>query len=91
MTSFLRSATQLELSLVRNGSTSYLKMLLLFIAASPHIGVRCHVLQPIENRAIENTVGSCPPFSRGTFNIDAYQLYPENGDWDAELCQVYFG
>ncbi|KAK3312301.1 hypothetical protein B0H66DRAFT_538595 [Apodospora peruviana] len=33
----------------------------------------------------------CPPFKKGTFNINAYQLYPENMDWDANLCQVYIG
>lgn len=33
----------------------------------------------------------CPPFTKGTFNIEAYQLYPENMDWDAKLCQVYIG
>ena len=35
--------------------------------------------------------GDCPPFTKGTFNIEAYQLYPENMDWDAKLCQVYIG
>ncbi|KAK3688832.1 hypothetical protein B0T22DRAFT_162482 [Podospora appendiculata] len=35
--------------------------------------------------------GRCPPFNRGTFAIDAYQLYPENMDWDSKLCQVYIG
>ncbi|KAK1758940.1 hypothetical protein QBC47DRAFT_409747 [Echria macrotheca] len=34
---------------------------------------------------------SCPPFTKGTFDIDAYQLYPENMDWDGKLCQVYIG
>ena len=33
----------------------------------------------------------CPPFDKGNFNINAYQLYPENMDWDAKLCQVYIG
>jgi len=33
----------------------------------------------------------CPPFDKSTFNITAYQLYPENMDWDAKLCQVYVG
>ncbi|KAK4183066.1 hypothetical protein QBC35DRAFT_518459 [Podospora australis] len=33
----------------------------------------------------------CPEFTRGTFSINAYQLYPENMDWDAKLCQVYIG
>jgi hypothetical protein len=44
--------------------------------------------------ALSATGGSqsgCPPFERGNFNIDAYQLYPENMDWDAKLCQVYIG
>jgi len=33
----------------------------------------------------------CPPFEKGNFNINAYQLYPENMDWDAKLCHVYIG
>jgi hypothetical protein len=33
----------------------------------------------------------CPPFTKATFDIDAYQLYPENMDWDGKLCQVYIG
>jgi hypothetical protein len=33
----------------------------------------------------------CPPFNKSTFNINAFQLYPENADWDGYLCQVYFG
>ena len=37
------------------------------------------------------THSDCPPFDRGNFSIDAYQLYPENMDWDARLCQVYVG
>ncbi len=33
----------------------------------------------------------CPSLNRGTFVIDQYQLYPENADWDAQACVVYFG
>lgn len=33
----------------------------------------------------------CPPLHRGTFNINQYQLYPENADWDGAACVVYFG
>ncbi len=33
----------------------------------------------------------CPPLHRGTFNLDQYQLYPENADWDEAACVVYFG
>ncbi|EFX02913.1 trichothecene biosynthesis enzyme [Grosmannia clavigera kw1407] len=33
----------------------------------------------------------CPPLKRGSFNIDQYQLYPENADWDEDSCLVYFG
>lgn len=33
----------------------------------------------------------CPPLDRGSFNIDQYQLYPENADWDEDSCLVYFG
>ncbi len=28
-------------------------------------------------------------FSNGTFNIDQFQLYPENAVWDAKNCLVY--
>jgi hypothetical protein len=35
--------------------------------------------------------GKCPPFHRGSFNINQYQLYPENADWDANRCLVLFG
>ncbi|KAK0621889.1 hypothetical protein B0T17DRAFT_618275 [Bombardia bombarda] len=34
---------------------------------------------------------SCPTFDNRTFAINAYQLYPENMDWDGKLCQVYIG
>ncbi len=37
------------------------------------------------------THSDCPPFDRGSFSIDAYQLYPENMYWDARFCQVYVG
>ncbi|KAK3948411.1 hypothetical protein QBC32DRAFT_197443, partial [Pseudoneurospora amorphoporcata] len=33
----------------------------------------------------------CPPFNKGNFTIDYFQLYPENADWDAHSCQVIFG
>ncbi|KAK3390691.1 hypothetical protein B0H63DRAFT_539112 [Podospora didyma] len=33
----------------------------------------------------------CPPFKKGNFSINAFQLYPENMDWDGNLCQVYIG
>ena len=32
----------------------------------------------------------CPPFS-GNFSISAYQLYPENGDFDFNACVLYTG
>ena len=32
----------------------------------------------------------CPPFS-GNFSIHAYQLYPENGDFDFNACVLYIG
>ncbi|KAK3368387.1 hypothetical protein B0H63DRAFT_565085 [Podospora didyma] len=31
----------------------------------------------------------CPPFHGGNVVINAYQLYPENMDWDPKLCQAY--
>ncbi|KAK3382598.1 hypothetical protein B0T24DRAFT_645276 [Lasiosphaeria ovina] len=33
----------------------------------------------------------CPPLKKGSFVIDRYQLYPENADWDAASCLVWFG
>ncbi len=33
----------------------------------------------------------CPPLNRGSYNIQQYQLYPENADWDEDSCLVYFG
>lgn len=33
---------------------------------------------------------NCPPFS-GNFTISAYQLYPENGDFDFNHCVLYIG
>ncbi|KAJ4386906.1 hypothetical protein N0V85_007929 [Neurospora sp. IMI 360204] len=30
----------------------------------------------------------CPPFNKGNFTIDYFQLYPENADWDAHSYQV---
>ncbi|KAK3321782.1 hypothetical protein B0H66DRAFT_552657 [Apodospora peruviana] len=33
----------------------------------------------------------CPPFKKGTFVIDSYQLYPENADWDPDSCQLLIG
>lgn len=34
---------------------------------------------------------SCPPYTKGTLVVEAYQLYPENADWDAKRCVVYYG
>ncbi|KAM7186858.1 hypothetical protein V8F20_011212 [Naviculisporaceae sp. PSN 640] len=31
----------------------------------------------------------CPPLRPGKITIDAFQLYPENMDWDPILCQAY--
>ncbi|GAB1316067.1 Trichothecene biosynthesis protein [Madurella fahalii] len=31
----------------------------------------------------------CPPLPPGRITIQAYQLYPENLSWDANLCQAY--
>ena len=32
----------------------------------------------------------CPPFS-GNFTVKAYQLYPENADFDFNACVLYIG
>lgn len=33
----------------------------------------------------------CPPFKKGSFDINLFQLYPENADWDLKRCVLYFG
>ncbi|KAK4163957.1 hypothetical protein QBC43DRAFT_237893 [Cladorrhinum sp. PSN259] len=33
----------------------------------------------------------CPPFPKGSFTIDQYQLYPENMDFDASRCHLLIG
>ena len=38
-----------------------------------------------------NPGGQCPPLHRGTFTVKQFQLYPENADWDAKRCVVYYG
>lgn len=35
------------------------------------------------------TAGGCAPFTNGTFQIDEYQLYPENADFDTKRCRLY--
>jgi hypothetical protein len=50
-----------------------------------------YVTTSVEDRGRGGHHKKCPPFNRGTFNINAFQLYPENADWDGNLCQVYFG
>lgn len=41
--------------------------------------------------AAPNPSKACPPFTKGSFTIQQYQLYPENADWDVDNCIVYFG
>jgi hypothetical protein len=46
----------------------------------------------INGRAVSRRgTSKCPEFTKGTFSVNQYQLYPENGDWDAKNCLVYFG
>ncbi|KZL87142.1 tri14-like protein [Colletotrichum incanum] len=47
------------------------------------------MLSPVEGTS--RATRQCPPFKKGSFTIQQYQLYPENADWDAENCIVYFG
>ncbi|KAF2005806.1 hypothetical protein P154DRAFT_615759 [Amniculicola lignicola CBS 123094] len=42
------------------------------------------------NPYIESRGRKCPPFS-GNFTVSAYQLYPENGDFDFNNCVLYTG
>ncbi|KAJ5010858.1 Core trichothecene cluster (CTC) protein 14 [Colletotrichum sp. SAR 10_99] len=42
-------------------------------------------------KAAPNPPKACPPFTKGSFTIQQYQLYPENADWDVNNCIVYFG
>ena len=44
----------------------------------------------VHSLAIERR-SDCAPFTKGTFNVSQYQLYPENADWDTKRCVVYFG
>ncbi|KAK1759934.1 hypothetical protein QBC47DRAFT_373335 [Echria macrotheca] len=44
----------------------------------------------LPHRSLAHPPKDCPPFS-GTFNIDYFQLYPENADWDTNSCTVWFG
>jgi hypothetical protein len=37
-----------------------------------------------------NQQSKCAPFS-GDFTIKAYQLYPENADFDFNSCKLYIG
>ncbi|KAF9876963.1 hypothetical protein CkaCkLH20_05809 [Colletotrichum karsti] len=41
--------------------------------------------------AVPKLPKTCPPFTKGSFTIQQYQLYPENADWDVDNCIVYFG
>ena len=43
------------------------------------------------NLAPRGPAKKCPPFSGGDFNIDYFQLYPENADWDGDRCVVWIG
>lgn len=45
---------------------------------------------PLPDRSLAHLPKKCPPFS-GTFNIDYFQLYPENADWNPNSCTVWFG
>ncbi|KAM0123563.1 hypothetical protein ACHAO1_011265 [Botrytis cinerea] len=36
----------------------------------------------------QSVSGSCPPF-KGSFTIEQFQLYPENGDFDLNTCLLY--
>jgi hypothetical protein len=46
----------------------------------------------VHGRALgRRAMSKCPEFTKSTFTVQQYQLYPENGDWDAKNCLVYFG
>jgi len=46
----------------------------------------------VQGRALDRrATPKCPEFTKSTFVVEQYQLYPENGDWDAKNCLVYFG
>ncbi|KAL0934720.1 uncharacterized protein CTRU02_209311 [Colletotrichum truncatum] len=34
---------------------------------------------------------TCPAFTKGSFTVQQFQLYPENADWDVDNCIIYFG
>jgi hypothetical protein len=61
-----------------------MKILSLVLALAAALGV--------QSRAVSRRdQGKCPEFTKGTFSVNQYQLYPENADWDAKNCLVYFG
>lgn len=44
----------------------------------------------LPDRSLAHRPKKCPPFS-GTFNIEYFQLYPENADWNPDSCTVWIG
>ncbi|KAK4207077.1 hypothetical protein QBC37DRAFT_434043 [Rhypophila decipiens] len=45
----------------------------------------------LSSRHGTHTKKECPPFPKGDFVIDQYQLYPENMDFDAHRCLLLIG
>ncbi|GAW11440.1 hypothetical protein ANO14919_007860 [Xylariales sp. No.14919] len=44
------------------------------------------LLAAASSHPLQHRLAPCPPFSNGTVNIAAYQLYPENVDFDEQSC-----
>ena len=44
----------------------------------------------LNTAALPQQTAKCAP-KNGTFTVEAYQLYPENADWDTKKCLLYFG
>lgn len=39
---------------------------------------------------LQQKVSLCPSISSGTINIDSYQLYPENVDFNEQSCLLWY-
>lgn len=39
---------------------------------------------------LKRTVSLCPAIKNGTINIDSYQLYPENVDFNEQSCLLWY-
>ncbi|KAK3311063.1 uncharacterized protein B0T15DRAFT_520288 [Chaetomium strumarium] len=63
-----------------------------FTSLLPLLAVTLYALPTISASGTPSWFGQhCPPLPRGDIIASAYQLYPENADWDPVLCRVWLG